>query len=125
MQQRGGGVDAADGRLDIGQRVGGDEIRLVEDDAVRHGNLPHALVERAVGLLFAQLRQGVQRVDHGDNAIQLQVAAQRVVHPEHAGDGDGVDKPRCFEQDVVKLAAPLHQVFNRLDAVVPVTVPVE
>src|SRR5215471_640326 len=31
------GIDAADARLDLGKLVGGDEVRLVDDDHVREG----------------------------------------------------------------------------------------
>ena len=93
-------------------------VDLVQQDDVGEGNLLDGLVDGVLGPLLAEVVEAVFGVDHGDDAIQVDVAAELLVHPEDGGHRGGVGQPRRLQEDVVELALLLHEGLDRLHAVV-------
>src|SRR6516225_5875920 len=103
LVQLGVGIDPADACLHFAERVGFDQIGLVEQDDVGERDL--ILCLRCV--LEAVLQPlGVGDRDH---RVELGLAADIVVHEERLRHRRGVREPRGFDDDGVELALPAHQ----------------
>src|SRR5215831_3289736 len=103
LVQLGVGVDAADARLHLAERVGFDQIGLVEQDHVGERDL----VLRLRRVLEAVLQPfGVSDRDH---RVELGLAADIVVHEERLRHRRGVREPRGLDDDGVELTLPAHQ----------------
>src|SRR5262245_61916056 len=103
LVQLGVGVDAADARLHLAERVGFDQIGLVEQDHVGERDL----VLRLRRVLEAVLQPfGVSDRDH---RVELGLAADIVVHEEGLRHRRGIREPRGLNDDGVELALPAHQ----------------
>src|SRR6516225_7379541 len=103
LVQLGVGIDPADACLHFAERVGFDQIGLVEQDDVSERDL--ILCLRCV--LEAVLQPlGVGDRDH---RVELGLAADIVVHEERLRHRRGVREPRGFDDDGVELALPAHQ----------------
>src|SRR5215469_11968959 len=103
LVQLGVGVDAADARLHLAERVGLDQIGLVEQDHVGERDL----VLRLRRVLEPVLQPfGVCDRDH---RVELGLAADIVVHEERLRHRRGVREPRGLDDDGVELALPAHQ----------------
>src|SRR6516164_4211156 len=103
LVQLGVGVDAADARLHLAERVGLDQVGLVEQDDVGERDL----VLRLGRVLEAVLQPfGVGDRDH---RVELGLAADIVVHEEGLRHRRGVREPSGLDDDGVELALPAHQ----------------
>src|SRR5262245_9811800 len=103
LVQPGVGVDAADARLHLAERVGLDQVGLVEQDDVGERDL----VLRLRRVLEALLQPfGVSDRDH---RVELGLAADIVVHEEGLCHRRGIREPRGLDDDGVELALPAHQ----------------
>src|SRR5262245_13366497 len=103
LVQPGVGVDAADARLHLAERVGLDQVGLVEQDDVGERDL----VLRLRRVLEALLQPfGVGDRDH---RVELGLAADIVVHEEGLRHRRGIREPRGLDDDGVELALPAHQ----------------
>src|SRR5262245_6692860 len=103
LVQPGVGVDAADARLHLAERVGPDQVGLVEQDDVGERDL----VLRLRRVLEAVLQPfGVGDRDH---RVELGLAADIVVHEEGLRHRRGIREPRGLDDDGVELALPAHQ----------------
>ena len=90
LDDRGGAVDVLDGGGDFG--AVGDEVGLVEEEDVGAGDLFHGLVDEGGVLIVggADLGEAVLGVDDGDDAVEVEVAAELFVHPEDGGHRGGI-----------------------------------
>src|SRR6266404_4328232 len=103
LVQLGVRIDAADARLHLAERVGLDQIGLVEQDDVGERDL----VLRLRRVLEAVLQpSGVGDRDH---RVELGLAADIVVHEERLRHRRGVREPSGLDDDGVELALPAHQ----------------
>src|SRR5215813_4507243 len=103
LVQLGVRIDAADARLHLAERVGLDQIGLVEQDDVGERNL----VLRLRRVLEAVLQPfGVGDRDH---RVELGLAADIVVHEERLRHRRGIREPSGLDDDGVELALPAHQ----------------
>ena len=93
----------------------GDEVRLVEDEGVREGDLQRRL------FVLAELSVDVGGVDERDDGVEdgAVVVEEFVVDPEFLRDGTGIGEAGGLEEDEVELApgrrAALEQVVDGLD----------
>ena len=90
--------------LDPVDRLGVDEVGLVQDKNVRERDLFRAFVASAELLL------DVGCVDERDDPVQRELCANLVVHEERLSDRTGIGEPGGLHQHVVELVSALHEV---------------
>src|SRR5215470_4819984 len=103
LVQLGVGVDPADARLHFAERVGLDQIGLVEQDDVG---------ERDLILCLRRVLEAVLQpfgVGDRDHRVEPGVAADIVVHEERLRHRRGIREPSGLDDDGVELALPAHQ----------------
>src|SRR5499427_6461228 len=103
LVQLGVGVDPADARLHFAERVGLDQIGLVEQDDVGERDLILCL-RRVLEAVLQPLGIGDR-----DHRVELGLAADIVVHEERLRHRRGVREPGGLDDDGVELALPAHQ----------------
>src|SRR5215472_2218618 len=103
LVQLGVRIDAADARLHLAERVGFDQIGLVEQDDVGERDLILCL-RRVLEAVLQPLGVGDR-----DHRVELGLAADIVVHEERLRHRRGVREPRGLDDDGVELALPAHQ----------------
>jgi hypothetical protein len=91
--------------------VSAHEVRLVEDKDVGERNLLLALAR------VIEVQVHVLCVDEGHDAVQREELAKVVVDEERLRHGTWVGHARGFDQNVVELVLPLHQVTEDADEV--------
>ena len=79
-------VDLLDPRLNSWQLGFFNEVRLVEQNAIRESHLLNGLVLDALWLLVIQAKKNVFRIRDGDDAIQAELGLDVVVHKERLRD---------------------------------------
>lgn len=112
----------------------GDQVRLVDDDRVRVADLQVRGGQRralptgtCLPLLFlhrarllrrglVQTAQHVLGVDEGDDAVEVDGAAEALVDPEEGRDVARVSEAGGLEEDVVERAAAVHEGLDGVDA---------
>src|SRR6516225_4856321 len=103
LVQLGVRIDAADARLHLAERVGLDQVGLVEQDDVG---------ERDLVLRLGRVLETVLQpfgVGDRDHRVELGLAADIVVHEERLRHRRGIREPRGLDDDGVELALPAHQ----------------
>src|SRR5262252_5303546 len=103
LVQLGVGIDPADARLHFAERVGFDQIGLVEQDHVGECDLILCL-RRVLEAVLQPLGIGDR-----DHRVELGLAADIVVHEERLRHRRGVREPGGLDDDGVELALPAHQ----------------
>src|SRR5712691_52045 len=104
--QLGVGIDAAHAHLDLAQLLRPDQVRLVDQDHVGERDL----VLRLRGILEAVLEP--PGVGHGDDRVELGLAAHRLVHEEGLGDRGRIGEPGGLHDDGVEPALAPHQAVD-------------
>lgn len=104
-------IDLADGALDSGEFVLGDEIDLVQKDHVSERDL------LARFLVVLQLIEHVLCVDNGDDGVELRFRTYICIDEERLRHWRGFRQSRCFHEDGVETAFAFHQTFNDADKV--------
>mmetsp|Transcript_8276 Transcript_8276/g.27237 ORF Transcript_8276/g.27237 Transcript_8276/m.27237 type:complete len:252 (+) Transcript_8276:97-852(+) len=94
VDDHGEAVDGLDRVVDGLELVGGDEVALVQQDAVRKGDLLDGLVDGAVGLDLLQVAPDVLRVGEADDRVDQEVVVDPLVRLERGQDGRRVGEPR-------------------------------
>ena len=89
-----------------GDLLGTDEVDLVDEDHVAEGDLLDRLVAlREVGF-------EVDRIDDGDEGIELDVGLDLVGDEEGRGDGRGIGEPGRLDEDAVERAGAFLQAWR-------------
>ena len=106
LVQLGVRIDAADARLHLAERVGFDQIGLVEQDDVG---------ERDLVLRLRSVAQAVlepPRIGDGDDRIEPGFASDHLVDEKCLSDGRGVGKSRRLHNDGVKASGAAQQTLD-------------
>ena len=87
------------------------EIAFIEQDDICKGDL------FARFLAVIKVRENVLRVDEGDNGINEELIFQLIVDKKRLDDRSGIGEPGCFDEDLVELILPFHEVAEDADEV--------
>lgn len=82
-----GGGTHPDAGLDRGELGLVDQVDLVEEDAVREGELLHGLVLHALRLVVVEVLHQVLGVHHRQDGVQAELGLELLVHEEGLRNG--------------------------------------
>mmetsp|Transcript_15836 Transcript_15836/g.33853 ORF Transcript_15836/g.33853 Transcript_15836/m.33853 type:complete len:510 (-) Transcript_15836:225-1754(-) len=117
FHQFGEGVDRIDRLLDDRQLLLGHQIRLVENDAVREGNLLHSFVDGVLRPLVVEVREDVLAVDQAEHAVNAEVVHQGKVRGDGLDDGRRVCEAGRLKQHEVKILPAVLELPEGLDQI--------
>lgn len=97
----------------------GDEIDLVDEDAVGRHNLIDRLVVDAVEARIVEMAADVLGIDQRHDAVEIDLPRDVVVDEERGGDRIGIGKSARLHQNVIEFLAPAHELAENADEVGP------
>mmetsp|Transcript_7911 Transcript_7911/g.32110 ORF Transcript_7911/g.32110 Transcript_7911/m.32110 type:complete len:237 (+) Transcript_7911:616-1326(+) len=109
-------VDGVDLLAHFGLLVRGNEVCLVEQDAVSKGHLLLALVD-AVLLDFVEVQPDVLGVNHCEDRVDVQVGLDVLIGKKGLCNGRGVGETGGLNHDCVELLLLTHQAVEDADEV--------
>ena len=104
-------VDGTDPVLEVAEFVRGDEVDLVEQDAVG---------ERDLFLGFGgviDVQGDVLGIDDGNDAVEAEAGLEVLVGEEGLGDGAGIGEAGGLDEDVIEAVATLEELAEDADEV--------
>ena len=91
----------------------GDEVNLVEHDAVGKSQLFYSLIFNALWLFLVNVLNDVFGIHDGDDAVEFVPLSHLIVNKERLRHGCRVGQPGGFDENAVKVLDPVvHTVEN-------------
>mmetsp|Transcript_9811 Transcript_9811/g.25396 ORF Transcript_9811/g.25396 Transcript_9811/m.25396 type:complete len:248 (+) Transcript_9811:602-1345(+) len=107
-------IDGADLSLHFLQVLGGNEVRLVEQDAVRKCHLLNGFVHDAIWFVLPKVLQDMLCIHDRQDAVELHVGLHKVVGEEGLGDRRRICQASRLDDDAIQRLALARRLLVQL-----------
>lgn len=96
-------VDGTNASFDRFYLLRGHQVNLVQQNAIRKGDLLHRFVLNAIGFHLVQVLRDVFGVNHSDNSVQAAVLGHILVHKKRLGNRSRIGKASGLDNNRIEL----------------------